>query len=130
MSYTAALKMPSSYAVMNEEEMTYLEGGISISKNVFKYTCNAAITAGLVCLSGGLAVGGLKTVLGSMSLKKELISIMVKTIGKMGIAAGNTLSSKFMSGLIGCVTGDFLGNVFDKYIDNLDGVMDGKVKIG
>ena len=26
MSYTAALKMPSSYAVMNEEEMTYLEG--------------------------------------------------------------------------------------------------------
>ncbi len=27
MSYTAALKMPSSYAVMNEEEMTYLEGG-------------------------------------------------------------------------------------------------------
>ena len=24
MSYTAALKMPSSYAVMNEEEMTYL----------------------------------------------------------------------------------------------------------
>ena len=27
MCYTAALKMPSSYAVMNEEEMTYLEGG-------------------------------------------------------------------------------------------------------
>ena len=27
MSYTAALKMPSSYAVMNEEEMVYLEGG-------------------------------------------------------------------------------------------------------
>ena len=27
MSYTAALKMPSSYAAMNEEEMVYLEGG-------------------------------------------------------------------------------------------------------
>ena len=27
MSYTVALKMPSSYAVMSEEEMTYLEGG-------------------------------------------------------------------------------------------------------
>ena len=130
MSYTTALKMPSSYVVMSEEEMTYLEGGLSISKNVFKYTCNAAIVAGITCLSGGIAIGGLKTVLGSMALKKQLVSVMVKTIGKMGIAAGNTLSNKFMTGLIGCIAGDFLGNVFDKYIDNLDGVMDGKIKIG
>lgn len=27
MCYDGALVMPSSYAVMNEEEMTYLEGG-------------------------------------------------------------------------------------------------------
>ena len=27
MSYSGALVMPSSYAVMNEEEMTYVEGG-------------------------------------------------------------------------------------------------------
>lgn len=29
MCYEGALAMPSSYAVMNEEEMTYVEGGVS-----------------------------------------------------------------------------------------------------
>ena len=32
MCYDGALVLPSSYAVMNEEEMTYMEGGISVSK--------------------------------------------------------------------------------------------------
>lgn len=31
MCYEGALVMPSSYAVMNEEEMTYVEGGLSWS---------------------------------------------------------------------------------------------------
>lgn len=30
MCYNGALVMPSSYAVMNEEEMTYVEGGVSL----------------------------------------------------------------------------------------------------
>lgn len=33
MCYDGALVMPSSYAVMNEEEMTYVEGGKYISKS-------------------------------------------------------------------------------------------------
>lgn len=32
MCYDGALVLPSSYAVMNEEEMTYMEGGISVSR--------------------------------------------------------------------------------------------------
>lgn len=32
MCYDGALVLPSSYAVMNEEEMSYTEGGISVSK--------------------------------------------------------------------------------------------------
>ena len=31
MCYEGALVMPSSYAVMKEEEMTYVEGGVSVS---------------------------------------------------------------------------------------------------
>lgn len=31
MCYDGALVMPSSYAVMNEEEMTYVEGGGTIT---------------------------------------------------------------------------------------------------
>ena len=34
MCYEGALVMPSSYAVMNEEEMTYVEGG-----NTIGYRC-------------------------------------------------------------------------------------------
>lgn len=129
MSTSYALKMPASYVLMDNDEMEYLDGGLTISKNVFKYTCQFAIMAGVTCLSGGLAVGGLKAVLGSMSLKKTLVKVLVKAIGKMGIAAGSALSSKFMTGLIGCVSGDFLGNVFDKYIDKLDGKKDSKIKV-
>ena len=45
MSYVAALKMPSSYAVMNEEEMTYLEGGVSIGITFrFSFTANIMMT--------------------------------------------------------------------------------------
>ena len=43
MSYTAALKMPSSYAVMNEEEMTYLEGGVAIPNWLVAGALNLAI---------------------------------------------------------------------------------------
>ena len=129
MCYDGALVMPKNYSVVNEEEMTYVEGGFAISKAVFKYTVTAAVIAGCVFLGGGLSVAGLKTVLGSMSLKKTFISVLVKAIGKLGIAAGNALASKFVSGLAGCIAGDFMGNVFDKYIDPLDGVVDGKIKI-
>ena len=33
MCYDGALVLPSSYAVMNEEEMTYMEGGIRDRKS-------------------------------------------------------------------------------------------------
>ncbi len=46
MSYTAALKMPSSYAVMNEEEMTYLGGGaIKVATWVGATAIDVAVTA-------------------------------------------------------------------------------------
>ncbi len=35
MCYDGALVMPSNYAVMDEEEMTYVEGGANISYNIF-----------------------------------------------------------------------------------------------
>ena len=129
MCYDGALVMPSSYAVMSEEEMTYVEGGFAISKSVFKYTVTAVVVASCVALGGGLSVAGLRTVLASMSLKKKLIAALIKGIGKLGIATGNALATKFGSGLLGCVAGDFMGNVFTKYIDGLDGKKDGKIKI-
>lgn len=131
MSTTYAMKYPSNYVVMDNEEMEYLDGGfsISISKSVFKYTVTAVVVAGCIALGGGLSVAGLKTVLASYSMKTKLIAALVKGIGKLGIACGNALASKFASGLAGCVAGDFIGNIFDKYIDNLDGKKNGKVTV-
>lgn len=109
--------------------MEYLGGGFSVSKAAFKYTVTAVVVAGCIALGGWLSVAGLKTVLGSMALKSTLIKCIVKGIGMLGIGCGNALANKFVSGLAGCISGDFMGNVFDKYIDGLDGTRDGKVKI-
>lgn len=129
MCYNGTLVMPSNYAIVSNDEMEYLGGGFSVSKAAFKYTVTAVVVAGCIALGGWLSVAGLKTVLGSMALKNTLISCIVKGIGMLGIRCGNALANKFVSGLVGCISGDFMGNVFDKYIDGLDGAKNGKVKI-
>jgi len=109
--------------------MEYVGGGFSISRNVFKYTVSAAVIAGCIALGGVISVAGLKLVLASYSLKATLVAAIVKGIGILGINVGNSLATKFASGLAGCIAGDFVCNIFDKYIDSLDGVIDEKVKI-
>lgn len=55
MCYDGALVMPSSYAVMGEEEMTYVEGGGTVSVYISKrakeqfITIGAGLAVGLVC---------------------------------------------------------------------------------
>ena len=49
MTYGGALVMPSSYAMMDEEEMTYLEGGakliISVAKDSFTMLCLTSLAS-------------------------------------------------------------------------------------
>lgn len=53
MCYDGTLVMPSSYAVMDEEEMSYLEGGSAkISFRVNPTTCNRI--AALLCAGAGV----------------------------------------------------------------------------
>ena len=81
MSYTAALKMPSSYVVMNEEEMTYLEGGEKWSGEKFKNNLigawNNIREAQTALKLGGLTVG---KIAGMASMQ-----LWVKVIGKSPI---------------------------------------------
>lgn len=64
MSYDGALVMPSSYAVMDTEEMTYVGGGFEISKTWYGYSgyFNASecadISALLTAGSGIATIGG------------------------------------------------------------------------
>lgn len=85
--------------------------------------------ATLTALSGGISTAGLRVVLGSYSLRKGLASAIVKAVGVLGIRVGNSLQSKLVSALAGASLGDTFGWVFDKYIDGLDGKINGKVKI-
>ena len=70
MCYDGALVMPNNYAVVNEEEMTYVEGGFSISSKwygfrvtlsdheaeVISNASNFAAAAALMCGFSGQAV--------------------------------------------------------------------------
>lgn len=54
MCYDGALVIPSNYAVMSEDEMTYVEGGASFSIKVNSVTVNRI--AALACVGAGVAV--------------------------------------------------------------------------
>ena len=53
MCYEGAMSLPSSYAVMNEEEMTYVEGGFSYtySKNNIRARVQKSYLSRSVCLA-------------------------------------------------------------------------------
>ena len=59
MCYDGALVMPSSYAVMNEEEMTYVEGGGTITVKFSKDFIRDSVTAitSAVCTIIGSVIG-------------------------------------------------------------------------
>lgn len=121
--------LPACYVVIEEEEMMYLDGGFSIIKGVFKTACIVGATAALTVLSGGISIAGLRTVLGSYSMRKGLAASIVKAAGVLGIKAGNALQSKLISSLAGASLNDLFGWVFTKYIDGLDGKINGWVKV-
>lgn len=58
MCYDGALMMPSSYAVMYEDEMTYVEGGGTFSIHISARAMNIILTVGV-----GTAVGIVTTLL-------------------------------------------------------------------
>ena len=61
MCYDGTLVMPSSYAVMDEEEMTYVEGGWCIENKLWGY--NIYLThKERQCLTAGQAIAGLASV--------------------------------------------------------------------
>ena len=130
MTYDGALAMPSSYAVMDEEEMTYVEGGFTITRTAFVWSISIAVGIAVTALTAGVgslfASLGLKIVLASYSLRYALAAAIVKGIGVLGICIGNSTSA-ICGGIAGCGAGDLAGYVFDKWVDKLDGRKNGKL---
>ena len=81
MCYDGALVMPSSYAVMNEEEMTYVEGGVR-----FAYISNRAIKSVIyACIFdpiGATLIGiGIKKAVGLLSAKFTAVCTKIGALG-------------------------------------------------
>lgn len=107
MCYDGALVMPSSYAVMDEEEMTYVEGGglatlksnlRGISTLVKNYLCKwmSGATVGRILQSCGLTWSAIGAMAGSYSTLCAKIVAAIATVTKwlgpyafwIGCAAG------------------------------------------
>ena len=73
MCYDGALVLPSSYAVMDEEEMTYLEGGKEIA-NLSKKQCINGLCA--IGLSPQVAIAG--------ALTYTLAKCLINKVSKFG----------------------------------------------
>ena len=76
MCYDGALVMPSSYAVMSEEEMTYVEGGGSITIN--RGTVNAALSAVWAGFSTYCTITGKAGKDVAKAIGKKIVSIAFK----------------------------------------------------
>ena len=84
MCYDGALVMPSSYAVMDEEEMTYVEGG-AIKVRVNSKTCNRI--AAIMCVGAGVcAVAG--AICSIITEGLSLVAGLALAGGLMTIASG------------------------------------------
>ncbi len=128
MCYEGALVMPSNYVVMDEEEMTYVEGSIKVSS----WIVGAAIDVGLSAL-GIWNVSAIGWLMGSGISK--LCNGVTKSVGSKII--GKVLKSKVLQtglgsyvtskiGIIGTVLGmtslgGMIATVWDAWDKNLDG---------
>lgn len=113
MCYDGALIMPSKFVSMNEEEMTYVDGGVGFYLNsnrsatiaTYVYLAGFGISAGtaIAALSGKLAAGVAKLV-GLFAKVAGMISGPVGGIlaGIVGIVTATNLISFF----VGAVTAD------------------------
>ena len=122
------LVLPKNYVEIEQEEMMYLDGGLSIPKWTVTGTITAMAYAALAVSGGALATGGLKVVLGSMGLRKALVASIVKALGKLGISVGNALASSWVRTFASGGIAGLASNIADS-IDGWDGNKDGWIKI-
>lgn len=133
MCYDGALVMPGSYAVMSEDEMTYVEGGSS--GNGF---WNKASTIGtainiivkllpLTCWMSSMTKAGkaLRTVVSLAGYtKKAFVNMVSNWIVKAGLCATKSVATQVVGAVWG-LTGLSLGYMIAKGIDMIDGNCNG-----
>ncbi len=109
MCYDGALVMPKSYALMNEDEMTYVEGGWDgeVFVNNLKGAYNGFREAKLALLAGGLTLGAIAKTAASSA--EAIYLAYGTTISATATAIGGIVVGVIVTvGLLAGIT--YLGN--------------------
>lgn len=83
MTYDGALVMPSNFTLMNEEEMTYLEGGgtftLKMNKAAVKYIAQVAGTVAIASVTAAMGATGIGAIV-TNALGNLIYSYMLDTL--------------------------------------------------
>ena len=116
MTYDGTMVMPKNYAVVTEDEMTYVDGGVSFYLNsdrcatIATYAYMAGAAGAAACAIA--AIGDKLALLGGaiVGLCKAAFTTVVGAIGYiLGSLVGLLVSSNAISFLTGCITADRKG---------------------
>lgn len=125
MCYDGALVMPSNYAVMDEEEMMYVEGG-GVGKHFWNSTKCVGIILDVLLISFSTGIS-----LRSMASIKKMISAnrkkMVKRIEDKLYKYIGTAAKSLAVGAMDIaftITGMSIGGIFAEALDRADGKND------
>lgn len=136
MCYNGALVMPSSYAIMDTDEMTYVDGGICISN----FAASLIIDGVVLAIGIGSAALGLKATISALkyisnaavkTTKKKLISLLRGCLGTVAKAVvGFTIPTalSIASYVCECFMMGSLGGAIAMGLDGLDGRRDGYIR--
>lgn len=121
MCYDGALVMPSNYAVMEEDEMVYVEGGKAIARSTVEKAVNIGVSALLLAVGIGYGISAIlwfvkNSVKGLVvaGLKRAIVS----TLASFGFTAASGIY-----GLLNSINGNWtigygvawlIDNKFDK----------------
>lgn len=118
MTYDGVLVMPSSYAVMDEDEMCYLEGGVPRNVNWIAYPIDFVCTC--IGLNASAIAGCAAGVIAKWAAKKWAVVAASSVIQNLLGAAGN---NKVLSLITRCLS---FGGIIGLMVDCNDGNIDGK----
>ncbi len=99
MTYDGALVMPKNFAIVAEDEMEYVDGGLSIPNWLVGGAINLAISAVLTMVGAGLAKGAANNL--AWVIKKIGKEVVESEIKKRVERAAGLMAASFVVGIIG-----------------------------
>ncbi len=118
MCYDGALVMPSSYAVMDEEEMTYVEGGACTVAQAARMI-DIGVSVVLFAIGVGFGVGSIVWFMKN-SVKGLVVAGLKRAIASTLVPLGFTAGSGIYAILTTIDPSSTIGNALARYIDSID----------